>query len=159
MSIKPPEERAAQRDAFVRAVVEGKSVAKIAEAAGISERSVYNWSRRPGIRKRIEQTLDRMRDAHVNGMIAASTKARRALVKLLKSDDEKVQLGAARTLVGESAKIIELRSQLAAAGARLADAPPTESLEQIEERMDKLIADRQALANGHQEGNGRRATE
>jgi hypothetical protein len=121
MSHRTPEERSAQRDKFVRAVVAGKSVEKVAKAAGISVRSVYNWLRREGIKKRIEQSLDRMMTAYANGVVSTGSRGHRTLLRLLVSSDDKVKLGAARALVGEMTRMIELRTSLAGIAAATAE--------------------------------------
>ncbi|HUY36726.1 MAG TPA: helix-turn-helix domain-containing protein [Pirellulales bacterium] len=127
MAYATPEDRIAAREQFVRLVVAGKSQETIATEMNMTTRTCYNWLRRPAIRKRIEQALDRLRDRHTSAILSAAGKGRRALVRLLKSDDDKIKLGAARAIVAEVGRAIELRTSQAAA-SQGPESAPTESL-------------------------------
>jgi hypothetical protein len=133
--------------------VSGKSTAKIAKEMNMTPRSVYNWRRKPTIQRKIQEALDQMLGQFIALTVSDSAKGHRALVKLLKSDDEKVRLGAARALVADMNKVAELRLQLACARSAEPDTA-TKSLDQAILDLRKSMAERRALSNGHHETNG-----
>jgi hypothetical protein len=112
------------------ALATGRTVREAADTAGVGERTLYRWLRKPAFRKRVNELRGRMVSEAVGTLSKSMGHAARALDKLLRSRDKKVKLAAAKA-------ILELATKLRAS-------------EELERRLDEL----EQLLDGREGGYG-----
>lgn len=81
------------------ALAVGKPVRVAARQAGIGERTMYSWMRRPTFQRKVAELRERLVSEAVGRMSRAMAGAARMLVRLLRSEDEVVRLKAASAIL------------------------------------------------------------
>src|SRR5262245_41062145 len=97
----PKDERTGRKEADGRLVAElasGKSIADVAAAVGVGQRTIYRRLQSPKFRSRLDAAKDALVSQAVTLAANNLSKASDTLVKLLDSKSEMVQLNAARAL-------------------------------------------------------------
>jgi hypothetical protein len=103
--------------ALVLALARGLSVAKAAESAGLSERTVHRRLQDPGFRQQINEVRATLVERAAGRLAGGMTAAAATLTKLLTARSETVRLGSARALLELAVKIresVELESRILA---------------------------------------------
>ena len=100
------------------ALAAGETVKRAAGLGHVSERTVYNWLRKPAFKRRVNEVREQAVSAAVGLLSSNMTAAATALVKLLKSRSEAIRLRAARS-------VLELTADF-------------RDLEEIQERIEEL---------------------
>jgi hypothetical protein len=93
----------------------GKTTQDAAEAAGVSERTVFRRLEQPEFRQNMITLRERMVDDLTSRLADASSKAFEKLQTLLTAESEFVQLGAARTILDQMLRLrnmVEFESRL-----------------------------------------------
>jgi transposase len=111
-------------EALVVALASGMTTTAAAKRIGLSRATVARRLRNPAFRQRVTEARDAMLQRALGRLSAAATKAVVTLSRLLKSQDEKTQLGAARAVL----EYVRGMREHAELGDRLAE---------IERRLDE----------------------
>ena len=88
-----------RRGELIRMRVEGASVTEIATALGVDPGAVSRTLKAPDVRAEIDATNRETLDAVRDGFIAAQLLAWRTMVKLLRSDDDRIRIMAAKDIL------------------------------------------------------------
>ena len=96
-------------EALLNALAAGRSVKEAAEAAGLSERTVYRRIASPAFQGRLQALRDELITVALGELVGGASEAVATLKRLLQARDERVQLGAARTLLEQ---VLRLREAL-----------------------------------------------
>jgi transposase-like protein len=115
-----------KREAAALLLAVGRSVRAAAREAGCSERTINNWQGEEAFAARVLALRSEVFTRAVAVLCGASTKAAAKLRRLLRSDDDRIGLGAARA-------ILEAAPRLREAG---------ELAERVEE-LEKRLRDKQ----------------
>ena len=118
---------------IVAGLAAGLTYQKVAEHAGVSEKTVRNRLADPAFKQRVAEARAHMVEQTMAKVTAAGTAAVDALMRLLSAESENVQLGAASKLIELATKLREsydLESRIAALEAQ-APQPPREADEWI----------------------------
>ena len=102
---------------LLNALAAGQSVKRAAEAAGLSERTVYRRLASAVFQRRLAALRDELITAALGELVACASQAVGKLRALLDADDERVQLQAARALLDQALRLREavtLEQRLAA---------------------------------------------
>jgi hypothetical protein len=89
------------------ALAVGKPVRAAATRAGIGERTLYTWLKRPTFRRRVAELRERLVAEAVGRLSRAMAGAAWVLVRLLRSEDEATRLRAARAILELGVKVRE----------------------------------------------------
>lgn len=84
---------------LLAALLEGKSLRDAAEAAGLSLSTATRRVRSPKFEERLEELRGRLVDAILARLSASAEQAASKMVGLLGSEDERVQLAAAKAII------------------------------------------------------------
>ncbi len=100
--------------AFAIEVARGASIAQAAKFVKISEATGYRWARKPELRKAVEDIRSTVLQVASRRLTNIVGKAVDTLERLLDSDNENVQLSAARTVIDGTTKmrLAELEQEL-----------------------------------------------
>jgi hypothetical protein len=90
---------ASKIDRLILAVAAGESIADAARAADVSLRSAQRYLSRPTAKTRIAQIRDQMFAEAVQTLASSAGAAARAMRELIDSQDERVRLSAARSVL------------------------------------------------------------
>lgn len=105
------------------AIAQGQSPAAFAKKNAISARTVQRWAKRPAFIAHVEEIRARMLDGAIGIMVSgASDAATRLRLLVAKSQNEQVQLSAARALLADLLSVqshAELKRELREIRARL----------------------------------------
>jgi hypothetical protein len=115
MSVK---RRKGADEVLLQALACGATQKSAAEKAGISESTVARRLHDPAFQERLQATRADMVQRTASALTAASMEAVKGLLELMRSGDERVRLGAIRTILEHSTKLRE-ESDLAQRVARL----------------------------------------
>ena len=97
---------------LLSALAAGSPVEEAAKAAGLSPRTVYRRLAEPGFRGRLATARDELASEALSELAGCASEAVATLRRLLRANNEHVQLGAARTLLDQ---LLRLREALALA--------------------------------------------
>ena len=117
---------------LVAALAAGLSVREAAVAAGMAERTAYRRLADPGFKAAVSAARGAMLDRAVGKLAETSTHAADCLAALLTSDDDRVRLAAARSILELGPKLreaTELADRVAAAETALRDIRTAEGQE------------------------------
>jgi hypothetical protein len=120
----PVKRRKGADEVLIQALACGATQKSAAEKAGISESTVARRLRDPAFQERLDATRADMVQRTASALTAASMEAVKGLLELMRSDDERVRLGAIRTILEHSTKLRE-ESDLAQRVARLEEGSAT----------------------------------
>jgi hypothetical protein len=104
-------------EALLNALAAGRSVLQAAQAAGLSERTVYRRLASPAFQRRLAALRDELITAALGELVCCASQAVSKLRALLEARDERVQLQAARALLDQALRLREavaLEQRLAA---------------------------------------------
>jgi len=104
-------------EALLNALAAGTSVKQAAQAAGLSERTVYRRLANTGFQQRLAAIRDELITAALGELVGCASKAVTTLRTLLEARDERVQLQAAKVLLEQALRLREavaLEQRLAA---------------------------------------------
>jgi molybdenum-dependent DNA-binding transcriptional regulator ModE len=104
-------------EALLNALAAGSSVKQAAQAAGLSERTVYRRLANTGFQQRLSAIRDELITAALGELVGCASKAVATLRGLLEARDERVQLQAAKVLLEQALRLREavaLEQRLAA---------------------------------------------
>jgi hypothetical protein len=110
-------------EVLLQALACGATQKSAAEKAGISERTVARRLQDPKFLKCLQTRRAEMVERTASALTAASMEAVKGLLELMRSDDERVRLGAIRTILEHSTRLRE-ESDLAQRVARLEEGSP-----------------------------------
>jgi transposase-like protein len=113
-----------KREAAALLLAVGRSVRAAAREVGCSERSICNWQSEEAFAARVRVLRSEVFTRAVAVLCGASTQAAAKLRRLLKSDDERIGLGAARAIL-EAAPRLREAGELA------------ERVEELEKRLEE----------------------
>jgi hypothetical protein len=94
--------------AFAVEVARGSSIAQAAMTIGVSEGTGYRWSRKPEVRKSIDDIRSAVLQSASNRIVCLATKAVDTLGRLLDSESEQIRLSAARAVLDGTVKMREM---------------------------------------------------
>jgi hypothetical protein len=103
---------------LLAALASGKSERAAAALAGISERTAQRRMAKPEFRRELAKAREAMLDRSIGHLAAGGTEAAVVLRNLLRSDDGKLRLGAARAVLAAGCQLREVET-LAAKVAEL----------------------------------------
>jgi hypothetical protein len=106
---------------IITGLAAGLTYKKVAEQAGVSEKTVRNRLAQPEFRRKVAEARASLVEGTMAQLVAAGTEAVEALRRLLQAESESVQLGAARSLIELSSKLREshdLETRIAALEAQ-----------------------------------------
>jgi hypothetical protein len=92
-------------EAAALALAAGKTYAAAAEKAGIGERTLYRWAKRPAFKRQVAELRGRLISTAVGKLSKSMTAAAKVMTGLLKSDDENVRHKAARSVLELTTKL------------------------------------------------------
>jgi hypothetical protein len=98
---------------LLAALAAGSSVQAAAKVAGVSESTVYRRMRGARFKKRLQRLRAAMVDRSLGHLSKGSAEAAITLRKLLKSDDGRTRLGAAKAIIELGIKVRQM-AELAA---------------------------------------------
>ena len=96
-----------KKEAAALLLAVGRSVRAVAREAGVSERTIRNWQAEESFAARVLALRSEVFTRAVAVLCGASTKAAAKLRRLLKSEDERIGLGAARAILEAAPKLRE----------------------------------------------------
>jgi transposase len=94
--------------AFAVEIARGASIAQAAKSVKISETTGYRWARKPELRKAVEDIRSTVLQVASHRLTNIVGKAVDTLERLLDSENENVQLSAARTVIDGTTKMRQL---------------------------------------------------
>jgi hypothetical protein len=97
-----------KREAAALLLAVGRSVRAAASEAGAAERTLRNWMAEDAFQTRVQTLRSEVFGRAVGALCGVSVRAARTLAKLLKSQDEKVQLAAAKAILEATPRLREL---------------------------------------------------
>jgi transposase-like protein len=97
-----------KREAAALLLAVGRSVRAAASEAGAAERTLRNWMVEDGFQARVQTLRSEVFGRAVGTLCGVSVRAARTLAKLLKSQDEKVQLAAAKAILEAAPRLRDL---------------------------------------------------
>ena len=109
---------------IVAGLAAGLTYQKVAEQAGVSEKTVRNRLADPAFKQKVAEARANMVERTMAAMTASSVAATQTLYQLLDAESENVRLGAARTIVELATKLRESYDLEARIAALEAQAPP-----------------------------------
>jgi transposase-like protein len=115
-----------RQEAAAMALATGRTIRAAAQKANVSERALRNWMAEEGFRARVDELRSLMFRRAVGVLCSLAARAGRTLGKLLGSESEKVQLGAAKTILESTPRLREaadLAARLEILEAKLAGKP------------------------------------
>ena len=104
-------------EALLNALAAGCPVKEAARAAGLSERTAYRRLASAAFQRRLAALRDELITAALGELASGASEAVATLKRLLKANDERVQLAAARALLEQVLKLreaVSLEQRLAA---------------------------------------------
>jgi transposase-like protein len=114
MSTEPPEEpcqpvspggRSAAISVAALALASGCTVAAAAEKAGVSERTLFRWLRKPAFKRKVSEIRNGFLDKAVGMLAKCMSSAAGVMAALTKSTNEATRLKAARSILELGLKI------------------------------------------------------
>jgi hypothetical protein len=93
--------------ALLAALAGGASIQAAAQLAGVSESTAYRRLRSRPFRRRLDRARQEMLDRALGHLSRGGTEAAITLRKLLRSEDARVKLGAAKCILESGAKVKE----------------------------------------------------
>ncbi|HVS36538.1 MAG TPA: hypothetical protein VMS17_13320 [Gemmataceae bacterium] len=99
--------RAGRKEVLALGLAAGKTIRQAAKAAGVSERTAGSWWAEPDFRLRVSEMRGEVVVRALGRMTDALTAAADTLRKLLRSKNDSVRLGAARSLIELTLKVRE----------------------------------------------------
>lgn len=115
--------------ALLAALAGGKSIQGAAKLCGVSEQTVRRRMRSPEFKQELSQARSAMLARAIGHLAAGSTESSITLRKLLKSSNEKIKLGAARSILELGVKMRE-------------NVEMAEELRLIKQRLDEVEGQR-----------------
>jgi hypothetical protein len=97
----------AKREQVAAAIASGSSMRQAAAASGVTVRSIYNWLREPAFVARVEELRSSIVETAMGRMISNLTRAASELRRLLRDEDARVRLGAAKTVLEGAVRLRE----------------------------------------------------
>lgn len=94
-----------KNDKLLAALAAGSAVARAAKYAGVSKRTAFRRLADPEFRRLVDEARGRMLDATMGQLAKMSAAAAATLRRLLGAESEKVQLGAARSILESTLKL------------------------------------------------------
>jgi hypothetical protein len=107
--------------ALIAALACGKSIRAAAALCEVSERTIYRRLQRPAFRRKLARARAQLLDRAIGHLAAGSAGAAVVLRNLLRADDPRVRLGAARAILTVGDKLresTEMEERIAALEAR-----------------------------------------
>jgi hypothetical protein len=104
-----------KEDGLALGLAAGMSLRRAAAAANVSERTAFRRWADPAFRRRVHQLRGELVDRSLGRLAGGMTAAAAKLRKLLNSEQERIQLGAARAILELGAKLrdqIELEQRI-----------------------------------------------
>jgi len=92
---------------LLSALAAGCSVEQAAQAAGVSMRTAYRRLAAPGFQQRLAVARDELVSAALGELVGCASEAVAALRQLLAAGDERVRLGAARSVLEQLLRLRE----------------------------------------------------
>ena len=96
-----------KKEAAALLLAVGRSVRAVAREAGVSERTIRNWRGEDAFAARVRLLRSEVFARAVGVLCGASTRAAAKLRQLLRSEDEKIALGAARAILEAAPRLRE----------------------------------------------------
>ena len=107
----------ARQTMFAMGLAQGMTVRDAAKSAGISESTAYRWRGDPGVAVSVNHYRDLIIGETVGLVAKDARSAVKKIVSLLESGNERIQLDAAKTLLGELQKFTDKPGTKAKVGA------------------------------------------
>lgn len=92
-------DRKAARQIVAVLLAQGRSVKHAATEVGVGERTIYHWMKQPEYVARVDRIKNELVGQAISNLSSNMNLAADQLVKLVVSDDEKISLGASKTLL------------------------------------------------------------
>ena len=103
----PPEQRRRSDERLLSALASGRSVSQAAQAAGLSERTVYRRLSGPAFQQRLSALRDELVTSALAELAGSAGAAVETLKGLLTSREERVQLAAAKAMLDQLLRLRE----------------------------------------------------